>query len=403
MRLRYTRHACEDRGNVTYMKIRAILDRAATQAELAALLPTVLEAERVDLLDGATQFFIQVDDGNALAFEDNLGHALKNLKLAWRSERSADELPALYESMGAVLTVIVPEAVALPPGLMPQLVAWELEVQAIRRLSAPDAGELAFELYFGDWERCRHRREAIGDLADAWGIDLALAPADTKRPRRRILAFDMDSTLIGCEVIDELAARAGVGEAVAAVTERAMRGELDFRSSFRERMAKLAGLPAAALEAVAAELPLMDGAVDLLSTLRAQGHYTMILSGGFDYFARRLQKQLGVHEVRANHLQIRGGVLTGEVDGAIVDGERKVQFLRAASQARGIPMADTVAVGDGANDLPMLGEAGLGVAFHAKPLVRERAPHAMTHCDLTGLLYLLGVPRGAGGAAPRPA
>lgn len=377
------------------MRFLARLDRSLELAEIAALLPTLVAAEAVEIGSSYRELLLEVPQASRLARERDLGDALARLKVPWRSEARAGEAAPLYGQSEAVLTVIAPEASLFPPKLVPQLAAWGLDISGLRRLSPADSTQLAVEIYLDDWSLCAAHREDIPALAAHWQVDLALTPADVKRPRRRIVAFDMDSTLIRCEVIDELAARAGVGREVAAVTERAMRGELDFRSSFRERMARLAGLPVSTLEEVAADLPLMDGAVDLLQTLRAQGHHTMILSGGFDYFAHRLRQRLGVDEIHANHLQIRDGVLTGNVDGAIVDGERKVQFLRAASHARGIALTDTVAVGDGANDLPMLNEAGLGVAFHAKPLVREQAPSAMSFCDLTGLLYLLGVPRGA--------
>lgn len=297
--------------------------------------------------------------------------------------------PALYEHADAVLTLVLPAAVTLPADLARTLRAWELQPRAIRCLAGPAR---VLELYVDDWSRCKQHLPAIQTLADRWGVDLALAPADSKRPRRRLVAFDMDSTLIRCEVIDELAALAGVGDEVAAVTLRAMRGELDFRSSFRERMGKLRGLSATALNTVAQQLPLMPGAEILLQSLRAEGCYTVILSGGFDYFAEKLQRRLGLDEVHANHLHIVDGQLSGEVEGEIIDGERKALLLHRIAAARGIAMADTVAVGDGANDLPMLAAAGMGVAFHAKPLVRQQAPLAMMHADLSGLLAILGLP-----------
>ena len=256
-------------------------------------------------------------------------------------------------------------------------------VPGVLRMTLPDLQTVAGS---------RALQARLQELAGRAGADLCLLDASEWRPRRRLCAFDMDSTLIDCEVIDELAKRAGVGDEVAAVTARAMRGELDFRASFRERMAKLRGLPAQQLDELRDELPLMPGVERLMARLRALGHETVILSGGFDFFARHLQQHLSMDEVHANRLQIIDHELSGEVEGEIVDAARKVLLLREVAARRGFAMADTVAVGDGANDLAMLATAGLGVAFHAKPLVRERADHAINFADLDGLLQLLDVP-----------
>lgn len=278
-----------------------------------------------------------------------------------------------------------------PADLSDTLRRWGITESDFRTLSAPEAKPLAMEVALKFQVSTPPTAADLRSLAQRWRADLTLMPRSQRHSRRRLVAFDMDSTLIQCEVIDELAARAGVGDAVAAVTARAMRGELDFKASFRERMAKLRGLDEGALEIVARELPIMPGAERLLARLRDLGHYTVILSGGFDYFASRLQQHLGFHEIHANQLQIADGALTGEVNGPIVDGALKEALLRRIAAEQGIAMEDTVAVGDGANDLPMLGASGLGVAFHAKPLVQERAPHVVTYNDLDALLYVLGI------------
>ncbi|SIS93272.1 phosphoserine phosphatase SerB [Neptunomonas antarctica] len=221
-------------------------------------------------------------------------------------------------------------------------------------------------------------------------VDIAFQEDNIFRRTRRLVVFDMDSTLIEAEVIDELAKEAGVGEQVAAITEAAMRGELDFNESFRRRVALLKGLDASVLESVAQRLPLTEGAENLVSNLKALGFKTAILSGGFTYFAEKLQKQLGFDYVYANQLDICEGVVTGEVVGDIVNGNRKAELLREIAEREGVRLEQTIAVGDGANDLPMLSIAGLGIAFRAKPLVRQSAKQAISTLGLDGILYLIG-------------
>jgi len=228
-------------------------------------------------------------------------------------------------------------------------------------------------------------------LATRHAVDIAFQHDTAYRRHRRLVAFDMDSTLIRTEVIDELALRAGVGPAVQAITEAAMRGELDFRASFRQRVALLRGLPEAALQDVIDHLPLMDGAERLIGTLRRLGYRTAILSGGFTFVGRVLQERLGIDYLHANALVIRDGVVTGDVEEPIVDGARKAECLAEIARAEGLDMEQVIAVGDGANDLPMLGLAGLGIAFRAKPIVRQSARQAISTLGLDGILYLLGV------------
>jgi phosphoserine phosphatase len=234
-------------------------------------------------------------------------------------------------------------------------------------------------------------RTGLARLADSSDIDIAFQHESVWRRNRRLVAFDMDSTLIQGEVIDELAAEAGVGEQVKAITESAMRGELDFQASFRRRVGLLKGLPESALQRVVERIPLTDGAERLVSTLRRLGYKTAILSGGFTFFGRVLQARLGIDYLHANSLEIRDGRVTGEVKSTIVDGAMKARRLAEIAASEGLSLEQTIAVGDGANDLPMLRLAGLGIAFRAKPLVRASADQSLASLGLDGILYLIGV------------
>ncbi|MEB3768304.1 phosphoserine phosphatase SerB [Acinetobacter sp. MD2] len=234
-------------------------------------------------------------------------------------------------------------------------------------------------------------RQAYLALGNQFGLDISIQDNDIYRSQRRLICFDMDSTLIGQEVIDELAREAGVGEQVAEITERAMQGELDFQQSFRARVALLKGLDAHVLPQIAERLTINEGAERLISTLKALGYHTAIFSGGFQYFAEYLQQKLGIDEVHANQLDVCDGKVTGEVTGQIVDAARKAELLQSLAHKLDISLAQTVAVGDGANDLAMLAKAGLGVAYKAKPLVRQTAEHAIAQVGLDGVLYLLGL------------
>ena len=272
-----------------------------------------------------------------------------------------------------------------------------LSIEAIRRLSGrvlidvQDPGRASVELSLrGELD---HPAALKADLLEAAGrltFDFSVQQDTVYRRNRRLVAFDMDSTLIGAEVIDELAGVHGVGDEVSAITAQTMRGEIDFQESFRRRVALLKGLPEAALKSVAERVELTEGAHRLTAALKHFGYTTAIISGGFRFVGERLLDELGIDLLFANELEVVDGCATGVVRGEVIDAEGKAQRLREICSAQGIALAQTIAIGDGANDLPMLNAAGMGVAFHAKPLVRESASHAISNFGLDSVLYLMG-------------
>lgn len=227
-------------------------------------------------------------------------------------------------------------------------------------------------------------------LSASLSMDFSFQQDNMYRRMRRLICFDMDSTLIETEVIDELAIRAGVGDQVKAITERAMRGEIDFCESFKERVALLKGLDESVMRDIAEHLPITEGVERLMFVLKRYGYKIAILSGGFTYFGNYLKEKFGIDYVYANQLEIVDGKLTGRYLGDIVDGKRKAELLRLLAQVENVDIAQTIAVGDGANDLPMLSTAGLGIAFHAKPKVVANAQQAINTIGLDGVLYFLG-------------
>ncbi|QEA40518.1 phosphoserine phosphatase SerB [Pistricoccus aurantiacus] len=269
-----------------------------------------------------------------------------------------------------------------------------LSIESRRWLSEPRTSQdhgacLEYRLVGDAIDLAILRQKALA-LGQQQGVDIAVQEDSPWRDKRRLVCFDMDSTLIKAEVIDELARRHGVYDDVARVTERAMRGELDFKQSFRERMAKLEGLDESVVTEIAENLKLMDGVERLMFHLKRLGYRTVILSGGFNYFARYLQERLGFDEVHANELVVANGKVTGEVREPIVDAERKAALLERIAHREGLNLEQTVAVGDGANDLKMLATAGLGIAFRAKPLVRRQASQSISTLGIDAVLYLLG-------------
>lgn len=274
----------------------------------------------------------------------------------------------------------------------------DLNIDIINRLSGrpslkqPNSNAIAsveFSVRGTPNDKEKMRKDFL-ETAQQTGIDIAFQEDNIYRRNRRLVCFDMDSTLIQAEMIVELAKRGGVGDKVHEITEAAMRGEIDFKESFRQRVALLKGLDESVMREIAFSMPITEGAHRLISTLRKYGYKTAILSGGFTYFGRFLQHELGIDYVYGNELEIADGKLTGNYIGDIVDGAKKAELLKNLAFKEGIALEQVIAVGDGANDLPMLNLAGLGIAFHAKKTVKETARQAISTIGLDAILYLMG-------------
>ena len=273
-----------------------------------------------------------------------------------------------------------------------------LNIDAIKRLTGrmPLEGptgkyciELSIRGQLKAEERIAFQQELMSRSGS--GLDISFQKDDIYRRSRRLICFDMDSTLIGTECIDELAERKGVGEQVKAITASAMRGEIDFKESFTRRVALLEGLDVSVMEDIAKNMPFNEGLERMMRILKMVGYKTAILSGGFTYFGQYLKQKFGFDYVYANELEIEDGKLTGRYVGEVVDGKRKAELLKFLCQMEGIHQEQSVAVGDGANDLPMLGLAGLGIAYHAKPKVKATADQNLSTIGLDGILYFLGL------------
>ena len=264
-------------------------------------------------------------------------------------------------------------------------------IERIHRLSKGDLGSVEIHLGLPPGADPEPLKRSLLELGMQESFDVALQREGLFRRSKRLVVMDMDSTLIRIEVIDELARAHGVADRVAAITERAMQGEMDYDESLRQRLGLLEGLDVSVLRRIAAELPLTEGAEKLIETLKRLGYRTAVISGGFSIAAEALKARLGIDYAYSNTLEVVGGKLTGRVVGPIVNGKRKAELLELIAQAEGVLLDQTIAVGDGANDVPMLEKAGLGIAFRAKKSLRERADTSLSATGLDAILYLLGI------------
>jgi phosphoserine phosphatase len=365
---------------------------AAITAVLAAKSAQLFDVEQV-VVQGFLTLGFAVGFAGKVEEED----ALKELLFVARKQGLQMEYAAPLDTRTLALQRFALTAIAQSLGtfalrdIATTLAAYGANIERIHRLSAAGLACVELSLSLPPAADSGALKRALLAVAGAGAFDVALQEESLLRRSKRLVVMDMDSTLIQIEVIDELAREYGVGEQVAAITRRAMQGELDFDQSLRERVALLRGMDVSVLDRLAANLPLTEGAEVLLRVLKRLGYRTAVISGGFSVAAQALRKRLGIDLAWSNTLEVEGGKLTGRVVGPIVNAQRKAELLEEVALREGIPLDQVIAIGDGANDLLMLQKAGHGIAFHAKPKLREAADTAISGAGLDAILYLLGI------------
>jgi phosphoserine phosphatase len=366
---------------------------------LASLLG-VLARHQVKLIDigqTVTHHFLSVsllleELGDEVLTE--LDQKANELNLRLHTRQLVDRLPEKHSLHKYILSCVSPRNIS-PAFIQDSLtLLGEFKLQIRRMESIAETGFTSLDIYAAADSALPHEKikMRLMDLSHQHQVDMAFLLDDAFRLNKKLIVFDMDSTLIQAEVIDEMAHEHGIGEKVKAITERAMNGELNFDQALRERVALLKGFERSKMEGILKRLPLTPGTEKFIKTVKKLGYKTAIVSGGFRYFAENLQEQLGMDYAFANELEFNGDVLTGLVKGDIINAQKKAQILTELAQKENIHLEQVVAIGDGANDLLMLAQAGLGIAFHAKEKVRREARHQLGHGPMTSILYFLGIP-----------
>jgi phosphoserine phosphatase len=369
----------EDRPGVT----------SALFSALARTPATVLDVEQV-VVRGQLTLAVLLTTGGSESVRAAALDVAEELDMKVRCKRGTGDAAHRREGRLHVTLLAAPLMPAAVAAVAEKLAEQDANIDRIRRISRWPVTTVEIDVSGGDVPSLRRE---ISVTAAAHGIDAAVSPAGLARRGRRLVVMDVDSTLIQGEVIEMLAGHSGRAAEVAAVTERAMRGELDFAQSLHQRVAELAGLPVSVLAEVGDAIQLTPGARTLVRTLQRLGFTVALVSGGFQEVIAPLARTLGIDHVEANRLEVVDGTLTGRVVGDVVDRAGKAAALHRFAESEGLPLSRTIAIGDGANDLDMLSAAGLGIAFNAKPMVRERADATVNVPFLDAVLYLLGIPR----------